>query len=130
MSEELKPNPTQAQTHDAQLAAENMVAGTEKAPQIDFDSDYERAQELSVSDIDRTNAGAQAAAAVSGPERELSQPQEIEYVADPTGDVGEFREMASEVNPRIEANTLSSDASSESGDPGAFLEMAKDVISQ
>ncbi len=71
MPDEIKPNPSQAPTHDAQLAAENMVSGEEKTPKVDFEADYQAAQQLSVSNIDRTGEGAKAAAEATAPEREL-----------------------------------------------------------
>ncbi|MBW4635535.1 MAG: hypothetical protein KME30_27710 [Iphinoe sp. HA4291-MV1] len=60
MSEEVKPNPSQ-DSYDAQLAAENIASGEEKAPSVDAEKDYQAAQQFSVSDIDRTNKGAKAA---------------------------------------------------------------------
>ena len=39
MSEKVKPNPNEAPTHDAQLAAENIVSGEEKALKVDFEAD-------------------------------------------------------------------------------------------
>ena len=53
MTEQVQPNPKQAPTHDSQLAAENMVTGTEKAPEIDVNADYEASKSFSVSEIDR-----------------------------------------------------------------------------
>ncbi len=56
MSEELKPDPKQAVGQEAELAAQNMVEGTEKAPEIDVESDYEASKEYSVSDVDKETA--------------------------------------------------------------------------
>ena len=59
MSEELKVNPNQtADVQEAELAAQNMVDGTEQVPQIDVEQDYEASKEYSVSDIDKSKAGA------------------------------------------------------------------------
>ncbi|HEY9741976.1 MAG TPA: hypothetical protein V6C90_15930 [Coleofasciculaceae cyanobacterium] len=59
MSEELKVDPKQtADVQEAELAAQNMVEGTEKVPQIDVDKDYEASKEYSVSDVDKSEAGA------------------------------------------------------------------------
>ncbi len=59
MSEELKVDPKQtADVQEAELAAQNMVEGTEKVPQIDVDQDYEASKEYSVSDVDKSEAGA------------------------------------------------------------------------
>lgn len=61
MPEEIKPNSSQAPTHDAQLAAENIESGEEKAPSVDMEADYKAAEEFSVSEIDRTGEGEKAA---------------------------------------------------------------------
>ncbi|AFZ29680.1 hypothetical protein Glo7428_1107 [Gloeocapsa sp. PCC 7428] len=96
--EELKPNPSEAVTQEAQLAAENMAAGKEEAPNIDFDADYAAAQQMSVSDIDRTEAGAQAAEEATAPQFEVSQQQETntETPPPPTGNPDDYKQMAQE----------------------------------
>ncbi len=54
MSEELKVDPKQtADIQEAELAAENMVEGTEKTPKVDVEADYEASKEYSTSDIDK-----------------------------------------------------------------------------
>lgn len=59
MSEELKVDPKQtADVQEAELAAQNMAEGTEKVPEIDVDQDYEASKEYSVSDVDKSEAGA------------------------------------------------------------------------
>ncbi len=62
MAEELKVDPKQAVGQEAELAAENMVEGVEKTPEIDVDADYEASKQYNVSDIDRNETGAGAAA--------------------------------------------------------------------
>ncbi|OKH27397.1 hypothetical protein [Chroogloeocystis siderophila] len=94
--EELKPNPSEAVTQEAQLAAENMAAGKEEAPNIDFDADYAAAQQMSVSDIDRTEAGAQAAEEATAPQFEVSQQQESKTEAPATGNPDDYKQMAQE----------------------------------
>lgn len=94
--EELKPNPSEAVTQEAQLAAENMAAGKEEAPNIDFDADYAAAQQMSVSDIDRTEAGAQAAEEATAPQFEVSQQQERKTEAPATGNPDDYKQMAQE----------------------------------
>jgi hypothetical protein len=64
MTDEVNPNPNQATTQEAQLAAENMASGVEAKPTVDFDADYAAAQEFSVSDVDRTGEGAAEAEAL------------------------------------------------------------------
>lgn len=105
MTDEVKPDPKQAPTQDAQLAAENMVSGAEKAPTVDFDADYAAAQEFSVSDVDRTGEGAAAAAAVTEPQFKVSEPQETKTAAQPTGDPSDYMDMAEDVGSQTEAGT-------------------------
>ena len=57
MPEELKPDPKQAVAQEAELAAQNMVEGKEKKPEVDVDKDYEASKEYSVSDVDKSKAG-------------------------------------------------------------------------
>jgi hypothetical protein len=104
--EKLQPNPSQTTTHDAQLAAENMVSGQEKAPSVDMEADYQAAQKLSVSDIDRTGEGAKAAEQATAPKYELHESQETNTQAKPTGNPDDYVEMAKEVGgSRNEAAT-------------------------
>jgi hypothetical protein len=100
MPEELKPDPKQAVGQEAQLAAENMAAGTEKMPEVDVDADYEASKEYSVSDVDKSGAGAAAAAAATAPQREIPEPTDMRDSPDTTGNPDDYREMAKEVNPR------------------------------
>jgi hypothetical protein len=88
--------------YDAQQVAEEISEGEIKAPQVDFDADYEAAQQYSVSEIDRTEEGAKAAEAATAPKFELKQPENERTEADSTGDPSDFMEMAKEVNPLIE----------------------------
>jgi hypothetical protein len=73
MPDEVKPNPSESPTQDAQLAAENIASGEEKAPGVDIEEDYKAAQQLSVSGIDRTGEGAKAAEEVTAPKQEVGQ---------------------------------------------------------
>jgi len=69
MPDEVKPDdPKQAPTQDAQLAAEDIVSGKEKAPAVDVAGDYEASKQYSVSEIDRSGAGAEAAEKVTAPD--------------------------------------------------------------
>lgn len=99
MSEEVKPNAMEAPTHDAQLAAENIASGEEKAPKVDFDADYAAAQQFSVSEIDRTGEGAAAAETATAPQQEVSQPEETTTKAQSTGNPDDYLELAKEVGP-------------------------------
>lgn len=103
MAEKMTPNPAEALTQDAQLAAENMVAGKEKTPEVDVNADYEASKAFSVSEVDRSGGGAQAAAAATAPQFQVSQPQETTYKAEATGNPDNFMDMAREVNPTSES---------------------------
>lgn len=105
MTDEVNPNPNQATTQEAQLAAENMASGVEAKPTVDFDADYAAAQEFSVSDVDRTGEGAAVAEAATAPQFELSQPEETTIVAEPTGDPSDYLDMAKDVGSSTEAGT-------------------------
>jgi hypothetical protein len=97
MPDEVKPNLNEAPTHDAQLAAESIASGEEKAPKVDFDADYAAAQQFSVSDIDRTGEGAAAAEAATAPKYQTSKPQETKTQAQSTGNPNDYLELAKEV---------------------------------
>ena len=100
MPDEIKPNPNQAPTQDAQLAAEQMTSGEEKAPVIDVEADYEAAQQFSVSDVDRTGEGAKEAQEVTSPQLEVPKPEEKKTEAQPTGNPADYMEMAKDVTPQ------------------------------
>jgi hypothetical protein len=97
MPEEIKPNQSQAPTHDAQLAADNIASGEEKTPTVDMEADYQAAQRLSVSEIDRTGEGAKAAQEATAPKQEVSEPQQTTTQAQPTGNPSDYVDMAKEV---------------------------------
>ncbi|MBD0387409.1 MAG: hypothetical protein ICV54_13025 [Nostoc sp. C3-bin3] len=110
MPDEVKPNVNEAPTHDAQLAAENIASGEEKAPNVDFDADYATAQQFSVSEVDRTGEGAAAAEAATAPKYKTSQPAETTTQAQSTGNPDDFAELAKEVgNSKTEGVTNVSD---------------------
>lgn len=97
MPDEIKPNVSEAPTHDAQLAAENIAAGEEKAPQVDFEADYAAAQKLSVSEIDRTGEGAKVAEAATAPKYEVPKPEETRLETQATGNPDDYADMAKDV---------------------------------
>lgn len=97
MPDEVKPNVNEAPTHDAQLAAENIAAGEEKAPTVDFEADYAAAQQFSVSEIDRTGEGAKAASAATAPKLEVPKPEETRLETQPTGNPDDYADMAKDV---------------------------------
>ncbi|MEH2376459.1 hypothetical protein [Nostoc sp.] len=97
MPDEVKPNLNEATTHEAQLAAENIASGEEKAPKVDFDADYAAAQQFSVSEVDRTGGGAAAAEAATAPQYKTSKPEETKTQSQSTGNPDDFLELAKEV---------------------------------
>ncbi|MFE4108142.1 hypothetical protein [Almyronema epifaneia] len=52
MKEKVESNPDTASTQDAKAVAESMLADKDNALEVDFDSDYEMAQQMTRSDID------------------------------------------------------------------------------
>jgi hypothetical protein len=100
MAEELKVDPKQAETHEGQLAAERMASGEEKTQQVDVEADYEASKEYSVSDVDKSGSGAEAAVAATAPQHEIPEPTEMKSSPDTTGNPDDYREMAKDVNPR------------------------------
>ncbi len=110
MPDEVKPNLNEAPTHDAQLAAESIASGEEKAPTVDFDADYAAAQQFSVSEVDRTGEGTAAAEAATAPKYKTSKPQETKTQTQSTGNPDDFVELAKEVgNSATEGITNVSD---------------------
>ena len=108
--EEVKPNLNEASTQDAQLAAESIASGEERAPTVDFDADYAAAQKFSVSEVDRTGEGAAAAEAATAPQYQTSKPQETRTQSQSTGNPDDFLELAKEVgNSNTEGVTNVSD---------------------
>ncbi|AUS99344.1 hypothetical protein CLI64_02455 [Nostoc sp. CENA543] len=101
MTDEVKPNPSEATTHDAQLLAESIDSGEAKAPQVDFDADYAAAQQLSAGvDVE----------AVNTPEDKTPQPEATKTEAPPTGNPEDYLELAKEVGAsKNEAVTQVSD---------------------
>ena len=95
MSEEVKPNAKEASTQDAQLVAENIISGEEKAPTVDAEADYQAAQKFSVPNVDRTGEGVKAAEATTAPE--ISAPEKTTVEAKSTGNPDDYREMAKEI---------------------------------
>ncbi|GAB1538078.1 hypothetical protein NUACC21_07350 [Scytonema sp. NUACC21] len=98
MADQIQPNPSQAPTHDAQLAAENMRSGEEKTPNVDMEADYQAAQKFSVSDVDRTGEGAKAADEATAPKFELHEPEQTNTQTKQTGDPQDYMDMAKDVH--------------------------------
>lgn len=110
MTDEVKPDAKQAPTQDAQLAAENMASGQEQVPTVDMEADYAAAQQMSVSKIDRTGEGAQAAEAATSSQFKVSEPEETrKTVAQPTGNPDDYLEMAEDADSTTDTGTNVSD---------------------
>ena len=97
MPDEIKPDATQAITQDAQLTAESMTEGKEKMPSVDIDADYAAAQQFSVSDIDRTPEGAEAADKATAHQFATTTPSETNSETLSTGDPSDYMAMAKDV---------------------------------
>ena len=101
MPDEIKPDPKQAPTQEAQLEAEAIKTGQDKAkaPKVDIEKDYETAKQYSVSDVDRSGQGEQAAEAATQPEFKPATPQETKTQTTSTGKPDDFIEMAKDITP-------------------------------
>ncbi len=97
MADSIKPDANQATTQEAQLAAESMTEGKEKMPTVDVDADYAAAQQFSVSDIDRTSEGAEAADKATANQFATTTPSETETETISTGDPSDYMAMAKDV---------------------------------
>jgi hypothetical protein len=123
MPDEVKPNVAENSTQDAQLAAESIASGEEKAPAVDIEGDYKAAQQYSVSDIDRTKEGEVAAKAATAPKFEVSKQEETTTQAESTSNPADYMNMAKDVgnSPNEGATNVSDDLVGEAikkGEPG------------
>jgi hypothetical protein len=98
MSEEIKPSVKEVSTHDAELIAENIEEGIEKAPSVDFDADYDAAQQLSVNTNAQTAKGAKALQETLAPNFKVPEPEEKEVETQVTGNPEDYMKMASEIS--------------------------------
>ena len=96
---EINTEPKDTQSFEADQIIESAEAGEQKLPTVDVSADYEASKEFSVSDIDRTGAGAEAAAAATAPKFDIPAPTEIPLPADSSGNPDAFRSMAQDLNP-------------------------------
>jgi len=122
MTDSIRPNPNQAKTQDAQLAAESMTEGKEKMPSVDVDADYAAAQQFSVSDIDRTSEGAEAAEKATANDFATTTQSDTKTETMSTGDPSDYMAMAKDVGaPTGEAGNVDDDLMQkalEKGQPG------------
>ncbi len=82
---------------DAQQTAEEVEAGDLKIPDINVSRDYEASKEFSVSEIDRSGQGEQAATEATAPQLEIPQAEASHYQGESTSNPDDYREMAKEV---------------------------------
>ncbi len=106
---EINTESNNEQTFDAQQITESVEAGEQKLPTVDVSADYEASKEFSVSEIDRTGAGAKAAAAATAPKFDIPSPKEIAKPADSSGKSDDFRSMAQEIQPAGAPGNVSDD---------------------
>jgi hypothetical protein len=109
MSDEVKVNPNEVLTQDAQLLAENIASGVEKTPQVDFEADYAAAQAMSVSEIDKTQEGAKAAEVALAPKFQIPEAEDKMTEAVATGNPSDYMDMADDIASGNEAVTNVSD---------------------
>jgi hypothetical protein len=103
MSEEIKPSVKEVSTHDAELIAENIEEGIEKAPTVDFDADYETAQKLSENRNAQTQEGLKAIEETLAPNFKVPEPEEKEVGTQVTGNPDDYMKMASEMTSSSES---------------------------
>lgn len=96
---EINTEVNNTENFEAQQITESAEAGEQKLPTVDVSADYEASKEFSVSDIDRTGAGAQAAAAATAPKFPIPAAKDIATPADKSGKPDDFRSMAKEIKP-------------------------------
>ena len=96
---EINTEPNNTESFDAAQVTESVEAGEQKLPTVDVSADYEASKEFTVSDIDRTSAGAEAAAAATAPKFPIPAPKETAKPADTSGNPADFRSMAHDIKP-------------------------------
>ncbi|MBW4661046.1 MAG: hypothetical protein KME15_20405 [Drouetiella hepatica Uher 2000/2452] len=85
---------------DAEQLKEDISKGETKKLKVDLDADYELSKEFSVAEVDKTDAGAEAAAVATENKFELTESQPVQpQSAEPTGNPEDFLKMAKEINP-------------------------------
>lgn len=95
---EVANNIDTADNYDAQQAVEEIETGDRKAPDVNVDADYEASKQFSVSPIDRTEAGAEAAEAATAPKFDVPAIEEPTLTADATGNPDDYRQLAGDLN--------------------------------
>ncbi|MGB3267498.1 MAG: hypothetical protein WBA89_26510 [Microcoleus sp.] len=119
---EVSKESNNSQTFDAQQISENVEAGEQKLQAVDVSADYEASKEFSVSEVDRTSAGAKAAAAATKPKFDIPAASDVAKPADSSSKPEDFRSMAKEVKPAGTPGNVTDDLvdkAIERGTPGS-----------
>ncbi|AFZ04441.1 hypothetical protein [Calothrix sp. PCC 6303] len=98
MSEEIKPSVKEVSTHDAELIAENIEEGIEKAPTVNLDADYDAAQQISTNRNAQTEQGIKELEASLAPKFQVPEPEQKEAQTQATGTPEDYMKMASEMS--------------------------------
>ncbi|MBD2102952.1 hypothetical protein [Leptolyngbya sp. FACHB-261] len=108
---------------DAQQLAEEIASGEQKAPEVNLDDALADAKAYSVSEVDRTGEGAEAAVAATAPKLEVPKAEPTTLETEPTGNPDQYREMAKDLHPTPADTTSVSDdllqKALEKGQPGS-----------
>lgn len=87
---------------DAEQMNEDIEAGEMKRPEVNVESDYEKSKEYAVSDIDRSDAGSDAAQQATSPKMTMPDASsETKSEPGSTSNPDDYRDMAKEVNRQI-----------------------------
>ncbi|PSB27004.1 hypothetical protein [Stenomitos frigidus] len=99
-----------SENYDAQQTVEEIEGGDRKAPSANIEADYEASKKFSVSEIDRTEEGAAAAAAATAPQHEMPEPNIATSSPDTTGNPDDYKEMAADLgSARSNTSNVSDD---------------------
>ncbi|MBW4470217.1 MAG: hypothetical protein KME45_07400 [Stenomitos rutilans HA7619-LM2] len=102
---EVANNIDTAENYDAQQMVEEIETTDRKAPDANVDADYEASKQFSVSNIDRTEEGANAAEAATAPKFEVPITEEATLPADATGNPDDYKQIAADANPNSQATS-------------------------
>ena len=98
-----------SENYDAQQTIEEISAGDRKAPDANVEADYEASKQFSVSEIDRTEAGAAAAEAVTTPDLDVPSTNLPTSSPDTTGNPDDYRQMAGDLSSTPSAPAIVND---------------------
>ena len=110
-----------AENQDAQLTAEAIEEGVQKAPKIDVSADYEASQQFAVNPHADTAEGAKAIAEATAPQFPVPEPKEVNRSVESSSDPADFLDMAKDISPTAGQGNVSDDLvqkALEKGQPG------------